>query len=105
MGQVNVQIGGRSYAVACRDGEEPRLTRLAAHLQRKADDLSATLGQMSEPRMLLMAGLLVADELFELRETPNGAAPADPCIAETLERLAERVEALATSLEETANAP
>lgn len=105
MGQVNVQIDGRSYAVACRDGEEPRLTRLAGHLNRKAEELSATLGQMSEPRMLLMAGLLVADELFELREGPSGAPSADPRLAEAFERLAERIEALATRLEETADAP
>jgi len=105
MGQVNVQIAGRSYALACRDGEEPRLSRLAGHLERKAEELSATLGQMSEPRLLLMAGILVADELFELRETQGGGAAADPRVGEALNRLAERVEALASSLEETAGAP
>jgi cell division protein ZapA len=105
MGQINVQIGGRSYALACRDGEEPRLSRLAGHLSRKAEDLASTLGQMSEPRLLLMAGILVADELFELREAPNGAPPpADPRISEALERLVQRVEALAESLEEAAAA-
>lgn len=103
MGQINVQIGGRSYALACRDGEEPRLTRLASHLSHKAEDLTTTLGQMSEPRLLLMAGILVTDELFELREGANGTSPAsDPTAADALNRLAERVEMLALSLEEMA---
>jgi cell division protein ZapA len=102
MGQVNVQVGGRSYSVACRDGEEDRLQRLAAHIDRKVDDLTGALGQLSEPRLLLMAGLLIADELFELREgsTP-AAAPAGPA----LDAMAERIERLAEALERRAANP
>lgn len=95
MGQVNVQIGGRSYSVACRDGEEERLKRLAAHIDRKAEDLTGALGQMSEPRLLLMSGLLIADELFELREG-SGTAPTP-----NLDALAARIEKLAEALEQT----
>jgi len=104
MGQINVQIGGRSYALACRDGEEARLTRLAGHLDRKAADLKGALGSMSEPRLLLMAGILVTDELFELREGGTGAAPAagGRDLTRQLVELAERVEALAEGLERAA---
>jgi cell division protein ZapA len=104
MGQINVEIGGRSYALACRDGEEARLTRLAGHLDRKAADLKGALGSMSEPRLLLMAGILVTDELFELREAaPGAAAPtSDRNLARQLVELAERVEALAEGLEQEA---
>ena len=105
MGQINVQIGGRSYGLACRDGEEARLTRLAAHLARKAEELSATLGQMSEPRLLLMAGILVTDELFDLREAPGGTpAAVDAQLADTLNRLVQQAEKLAESLETAADA-
>jgi cell division protein ZapA len=101
MGQISVTIGGRSYGLACRDGEEPRLTRLAVHLADKAAELEASLGQMSEPRLLLMAGILVTDELFDLKEAPAGAAAAasDARVGEAISRLAERVEKLAESLE------
>lgn len=100
MGEITVNIGGRSYGLACRDGEEARLTRLAVHLADKAGELAGSLGQMSEPRLLLMAGILVTDELYDLREAPGGPqAAADARIGETLNRLAERLERLALSLE------
>lgn len=97
MGQINVSIGGRSYPLACGDGEEAHLTELAAHLQRKADELSGALGTMSEPRLLLMAGILVADELFEVRKK-NGAP--DPAELDKFARLAARAEALAIAIEQ-----
>jgi cell division protein ZapA len=93
MAQITVQIGGRGYPLACRDGEEGHLRELAAHLQRKADELAGTLGTMSEPRLLLMAGILVADELSEMRKT--GPAPD----LTRFEALAAKVEALADSLD------
>ena len=66
---VEVTIGGRRYTLTCRDGEEAHLKGLAAHLDAKAAELGAALGTLSEPRLLLMAGLLVADELFEMRRS------------------------------------
>jgi len=97
MGQINVTIGGREYPLACGDGEETHLTELAAHLQRKADELTSALGTMSEPRLLLMAGILVADELFEVRKQ-NGAP--DPAELARFARLAARAEALAIAVEQ-----
>ncbi|MFC3713932.1 cell division protein ZapA [Sphingoaurantiacus capsulatus] len=106
MGQINVTIGGRSYGLACRDGEEMRLTRLACHLADKAGELEVSLGQMSEPRLLLMAGILVTDELFDLRETPGGAqAAADARVSDAINKVAERLEKLAASLEAEAGTP
>lgn len=106
MGQISVNIGGRSYGLACRDGEEIRLSRLATHLSEKASELEGSLGQMSEPRLLLMAGILVTDELFDLRESPGGAqAAADARTGDALNRLADRLERLALSLETAAGKP
>jgi|JI6StandDraft_1071083.scaffolds.fasta_scaffold113717_3 cell division protein ZapA len=98
MGQISVNIGGRSYPLACGDGEEAHLTELAEHLQRKADELTGALGTMSEPRLLLMAGILVADELFEVRKK-NGAP--DPAELARFAKLAARAEALAAAIEQT----
>lgn len=100
MGQVNVTIGGRSYRLACRDGEEPHLTSLAEHLSRRADELSEALGQMSEPRLLLMAGIMVTDELFDARRSA-GEDDTDAQLAE----LADRIEAVARSLEQERKSP
>jgi cell division protein ZapA len=99
MGQINVTIGGRSYPLACGDGEEAHLTALAEHLQRKAEELTGALGTMSEPRLLLMAGILVADELFEIRRK---SGTPDPSELIRFEQLAARAEALANALENEA---
>jgi cell division protein ZapA len=90
MGRVSVEVGGRTYALSCSDGEEDHLAALGHHLSAKADELTAAIGTMSEPRLLLMAGLQIADELFALR-----AGAADP----RLTALVARIEALADTLE------
>lgn len=68
MAQVTVHVGGNDYRLACRDGEEERLEKLGQYLDRKAEDLQQSLGQVSETRLLLMSAILVVDELLELRE-------------------------------------
>lgn len=102
MAQINIMVGGRAYALACRDGEEDRLTKLANHINHKAEDLSNTLGQMAEPRMLLMSALLVADELFETKEKvgkPVVEANPDPTPAiAAITSAAEQVEGLIAKL-------
>ena len=95
MGQVSVEIGGRKYPLSCRDGDESHLTALAATIATKADGLVDQLGQMSEARLLLMAALMIADELHEASRGRFDAAPADPRLA----ALVERVEALADALQ------
>ncbi len=83
MGQVVVDIGGRNYTLSCRDGDEPHLVELAADIADKADGLTRSLGTMTEARLLLMAALMVADELHEVRNT---ALPADGGSAPATER-------------------
>lgn len=80
MGQVVVEIGGRNYPLSCRDGDETHLTDLATHIASKADGLTGSLGPMSEARLLLMAALMVADELHDARRgaTPSWTPPAPP---------------------------
>jgi cell division protein ZapA len=104
MASVEIEIASRKYAIACRDGEEAKLRTIAAIVDGKARDAAAALGGMGEARHLLFASLLLADELKERREgtpaPPQPAQPAnDPSVAIALERLAERVERLADSLE------
>lgn len=68
MPHVEIMIGGRSFEVACQDGEEPFLAAAAALLDVEANALSTQIGRMPEVRMLLMAGLMVADKTVGLEE-------------------------------------
>lgn len=103
MAQVDLRIGGRQYKVACRDGGEERLRRVAAQVDAKAAIALRSVGSASEERTLLMAALLLAEELHEVRTT---AAPAlDPQLVEGLAAFATRLENIAGRLEAEGRAP
>lgn len=72
MGSVTVTVGGRRYPLSCADGEEGYLASLAGMLAAKADELTTAIGTMSEPRLLLMAGLQIADDLAAARSSEAG---------------------------------
>lgn len=68
MPQVEITIGGRNFEVACQEGEEKFLMTAAAMLDVEASSLSTQIGRMPEGRMLLMAGLLLADRTAGLED-------------------------------------
>lgn len=76
MPQVEILIGGRSFEVACQDGEEAFLTSAAAMLDAEANALSSQIGRIPEGRMLLMAGLMLADKTAGLEERLREAEAA-----------------------------
>ena len=90
MPEVRITIGGRHFEVACQEGEESYLQAAAKMLDDEARVLSDQVGRMPEARMLLMAGLLLADK----------TASVEDRIAEVRAELAER-EAELTSLRNT----
>ena len=98
MSNVTLTIGGKHYTVACAAGEEAHIEALGRMIDGKLSALP-NMASQSEPRTLLFAALLLADELHEQRA--GGGAPADDSgqTAETLERLAETLEGLAGRLE------
>lgn len=124
MPQVEITIGGRNFEVACQDGEEQFLMTAAAMLDVEASSLSTQIGRMPESRMLLMAGLLLADRTAGLEDKvreaegklaqlqaeldSQGAATPErvevPVVpAENIERLSEiaaQAESLADEVEE-----
>jgi cell division protein ZapA len=69
MPQVEINIGGRSFEVACQAGEEPFLRSAARLLDVEASSLSSQIGRMPEARMLLMAGLMLADKTAGLEDS------------------------------------
>lgn len=98
MASLDIDVAGRRYTVACRDGEEEQLRAVAALVDRRARDAAAALGSLTEARQLLFASLLLADDLREAR-AGGGASGEDPALAAALERLADRTENLALRLE------
>lgn len=67
MAQVTITINSREYAVACEDGQEVRIIQLARLLDDKAKMITQGAGQVNECMLLAMVGLLLADELNELK--------------------------------------
>ncbi len=109
MAQIELKIGGNAYTVACRDGEEGHLTKIAEIVDKKAVDARQAVGSVSEVRQLLFASLLLADELDEARKGAPAAAPAPSPVPapqaqsddhlSLLEDIAARLENLALHLE------
>ena len=103
---LDLNIAGRTYQVACREGEEDNLRAAARLVDGKAREALAGLGTLSEARQFLFASLLLADQMIE-KPDGNAAVAAsgpDPRLVSRAETLAERLEALADALErETAN--
>lgn len=131
MPEVTIHIGGRGFEVSCQEGEESYLHSAAKMLDDEAQVLSDQIGRMPESRMLLMAGLMLADktaavedkikvieaqlaerdaEIARLRNAPAPeperveVAVIPPSVTDTLAELAARAEALAAQVEEKAAA-
>ena len=108
MGQVLVKVNGRDFALSCADGQEPRIRRLAQYVDAKIGDFTKTIGQVGEARLILLAALVIADELSDANEalaqersrTAAGAAAAEPGEAASgIQEVARRIEAIAARLE------
>src|SRR4051794_20437238 len=109
MAQVTLRINGYAYVIGCKDGEEKHLEAMAAEVNRRIDGVRAAAGPSGEARMLVMASLLMADDLFETRSrlqaaeaAAGDAAPArpDPKLGRKLNKMAKRAEEIADGLEQ-----
>lgn len=67
MPELSVVVNGRTYEIVCGEGQEDHVAALADDIDRRVEDLVSVLGQAGEGRLLLMAGLLISDELAEIR--------------------------------------
>ena len=104
MSNVTISIAGRSYTLACAEGEERHVAALGKEIDSRIADLPQA-SRRSEPQTLLYAALLLADELHDIRtgETVPVPAPGEDdlaAIAGPLEKLAERLESIADELEQ-----
>lgn len=103
---VPLNINGRVYEIACDDSQVSRVTELGNEVDRRAEALLKQLGNVPDARLLVMVGLMLADELADSREqlrnasgAVHAAAEGDLALAEGIESLAARIEGIAERLE------
>ena len=105
MAQVDVSINGQSYLIACEDGKEDRLVDLATMVDEKVLDLVNQIGQVGSNRLLVMAALIIADELVDLKneagslqEQKDNTNQHDTVLA--LQEITKRIENIADQVEQ-----
>ena len=105
MAMVNLMIAGRSYQVACKDGEEETLRAAGRLVDARVREAIAGLGTLSEARQFLFASLMLADTLVDNRPEAAAPPPPDPELANQANNFADRLEAIAERLEKEAVNP
>jgi cell division protein ZapA len=68
MSHINVTINGRQYRMACEEGQEARLIKLAENFESRIGDLRGKFGEIGDARLTVMAALTVSDELLEVSQ-------------------------------------
>ena len=117
MPQVNVTINGRQFRMACEDGEEPHLLRLAEDLDARITRLRGRFGEIGDTRLTVMAALTLADELSEVKQkrlepelstlqdasvaSAGRALTTQAAVAAALNAAAERIEDITRRLNQT----
>ena len=100
MAQVTLRINGYAYTIGCRDGEEQHLMAMGREVDQRIESVKSSAGQSGEARMLVMAALLMADDMFDLQNKLAAATAApDSKLGRKLVRIARRAEEIAESLE------
>jgi cell division protein ZapA len=118
MPMIDITVNGRRHSVQCGQGEEARVKGLAAYLDRKTTELADSHSQVGDARLMLLASLMVADELSDaydkikelearLEQSGSGAQTMAPAAgvdserraAAMIEQVAEQINAVAAELE------
>lgn len=102
MAQVSVRVNGREYDLTCGNGEEPHLRKLAQYVDTKITGLRGTGANLSDAQLLLMAGIVISDELSEATGTVGNSAAAtdaqEQALAAQLTTATDRLEAMTSQL-------
>lgn len=112
MPRVGVTVNGRTYEVACEEGQESHVTYLAEFLDKRVNEIAGDIGQVGEARLLLMAGLLTSDDLANaydeierlrsaLEEAATGGGEVAKAAQSIISETAGRLEHIAAKLGNT----
>jgi len=103
MAQVTIRINGYAYTIGCQDGEEAHLEAMAGEVERRIETIKTTAGPSGEARMLVMASLLMADDLYEMGRALKAAAAGQPVMAPVVDqKLGRRLSKITKRAEEIA---
>ncbi len=104
MGQIVVKVNGRDFPLSCADGQEARIRRLAQYVDAKVGEFVRAVGQVGEARLILLAAIVIADELSDANEAlqqersrARGGEPSEA--AASVRSAAQRIETIAARLE------
>jgi len=100
MAEITVDINGKAYPLACADGDEERLGNLAGYVAVKVDELVSKLGPVSEARLLLMAALLITDELQDKHGEITFGGFTEDAVADMIETIANDIEGISSRINE-----
>jgi len=103
MPQVSVTINGRKFRVACEEGQENHLTKLAADLDGRIEKLRAEHGEIGDARLTIMAALTLADELAELGGKLRGLEAEFATLQDARVTVADRAKATQAALSAALN--
>jgi cell division protein ZapA len=98
MAKLSVSINGREYEFSVEDGQESHLSQMAELVDRRLKDVASAVGQIGEPRLLVMTALLLADELSDAYAELERRPPAEEDSEAALAQLATRLERLASRM-------
>lgn len=107
MAQLTIRINGYAYTVGCEDGQERHLQAMAEQIDNRINGLKSLGGQSGESRLLVLAALVMADELHDLSAEmaalrsarPVKAANGDAALGKRISNAARRAEEIAATLE------
>jgi len=110
MPQVAVQINGKTYRMACDEGQEAHLLDLAQRFDKTINQLKGSFGEIGDQRLTVMAGVMVTDELVALQHKITGleselaklrvsnAAQREKQLANAITKAAEKIESISARL-------
>ena len=110
MAELNIQIKGRTYAIACDDGQEQRVADLAKYVDEKVQAIAAAGAGANESHLLVLTAIVLADEIFDLKDSSanTNSTPLDGLkisetdekdIVEAIDMMAKRINSIAGNLQ------
>lgn len=110
MAEVNVTINGRTFGIACDDGQEQRVLDLSKYVDERVKEISKAGAANNESHLMVLTSLILADEVFDLLENEganaNGKSAAPAANSEdnqkyinAIDYLAQRIEKIAGNLQ------
>lgn len=110
MAEVNVLINGRSYGIACDDGQEQRVLDLSRYVDARLKEIAKAGAATTESHLLVLTALVLSDEIFDLKdgmrahERQNTAGvriseQEEGDIVSIIDQLAARIDAIAGGLQ------